>query len=271
MSGRRAVEIDQVVFLIWRDEIERTKSRGKSCVSELVRTCAQKMEVSTRSVWRWVKGKPAGRVRAALTAQDHGQIRRASGNLAKAHRDSAFGKSLSTYRRAFKDLEPAIQKGLKGGAKAAKSRQHYLHFEVRHRNDRWEIDHGLAPIWVRHPETGRLVRPWLTIIVDCYSGVYVGWAFTIAENGAADTSSILAALGAAIARYGRPKSLVFDQGADFVGKTLSRALLRIDVQPDPTAKETPEHKPYVERAVGVIKAEFFPGQPGFSIPRKRAA
>jgi hypothetical protein len=43
------------------------------------------------------------------------------------------------------------------------------------------------------------------------------------------------------------------------------------VQPDPTAKETPEHKPYVERAVGVIKAEFFPGQPGFSIPRKRAA
>jgi transposase InsO family protein len=270
MSGRPSSEVDRIAFLLWDDEIERAR-REHGDVSEIVREAAAAIGVSERTIWRWNRRLPGPRSRASLTAHDFALIRRKGGNRAAAHRLSTAGVSISTYRRAFNALDKATRVGLAKGTKAVRTAQHYFEIKATHRNERWEMDHTLAPIWIVHPHTGRLVRPWMTLVVDCYSGVWVGWAFTFVEKGAADTSSVLAALASAILRYGRPKALVYDQGADFVSDRFTRALGRLQINAVPLPKESPQKKPYVERANRTIKAGFFPDQAGFIVPRSRAA
>ncbi len=270
MSGRPEREIDRVRFLLWDEEIERVR-REHGNVSKVVDDAAEDLGVSERTIWRWNRRLPGPRKRASLTAHDFALIRRKSGNRAAAHRLSSAGFSYTTFRRAFNALEKPIREGLAKGAKAVRTAQHYFEIKPTRRNERWEMDHTLAPIWIIHPITGRLVRPWMTLVVDCFSGVRVGWAFTMVENGAADTSSVLAALASAVMRYGLPEALVYDQGADFVSHRLTRALSRLQITPVPLPKETPQKKPYVERANRTVKFGFFPDQPGYFVPRSRAA
>lgn len=270
MTGQSADAFDRVALAMWVSAVNEAR-RLRVDVSPVVREAAVRVGCHERTVWRWVKREPKGRPSAVLAKDIFKYIRLHDGNLAAAHEASGFEKSLSTFRRAFARLEPPIRAGLLDGQKAVKAHQHYLKIKVSHRNERWEIDHFLTPQWIRHPDTGRLVRPWLTLVVDCFDGTYVGWALTVVENGAADTLSVLSALGVAISRYGAPDCLVYDQGSDFVSPAFTRALHRLRVLPVPLPKETPEGKPFVERAGGVIKTMYYPSRPGYIVPRKRAA
>lgn len=272
---RRYGHVDPLAWEVRREVLAMAKQRLGAYPTELVESIADDLGVTPRTVYRWLKEPPKGRRRWDLPDEARGYIRFRKGRLAPAWREMAKAgiavKSETTFRRAFKRLEPAIQAGLKKGRDAVLTRQHFLHMEVDHRNQRWQIDHSLAPIWILDPETRRLVRPWITLIVDDYSRVLVGWAFTVVEEGRADTASVLAALGAAILRYGVPKVLRFDQGSEFLGDVFYRALIRLEIQPDPTLKQAGYKKGKVERLIGFVKDSFFPRQPGFVTPHGRAA
>ncbi len=62
--------------------------------------------------------------------------------------------------------------------------------------ERVEIDHFLADVYLVDPETGALLpRPWITIVVDHYSGAILGYHISFAPPCA---TSVLAALRHAI-------------------------------------------------------------------------
>lgn len=70
--------------------------------------------------------------------------------------------------------------------------------------ERVEVDHFLCDVHLVDEKTGsRLGRPWLTLVIDHYSGMVLGYHLSFAPPSAA---SVLAALRHAIL----PKELSFD-------------------------------------------------------------
>jgi len=209
--------------------------------SEQVQLAARTLEVSERTVWRWVRQARAGeglsrrpRERFQVTDEIRQRLAFWRGNTAAVHRVLAAAAkaggppapSLSTLQRAVaRDVLAGDRAGLAAGERARRAYDVFLQRPGTHRNAGWEADDVEVPVEV--DAGGRLVKPWVTWFVDAGTNAVCGTAVT---PGAPSRESILAALRAAAtmdAPYGPPGGLPehvrIDRGKDFLSKTVTAA------------------------------------------------
>ncbi|TAJ72124.1 MAG: transposase [Phenylobacterium sp.] len=142
------------------------------------------------------------------------------------------------------------------------------------------IDHTTLDCWVIDDRTGQPIgRPRLTVLLDSCSryplGFHVGWRDASLEavmaclRHAARTKDYLRerypGIRNAWLAYGLPRTIVCDQGLEFMGRSFEDtcATLGISIQPAPV--RTPEYKGQVERLFGTIRQGLLDKLPG-SVP-----
>ena len=257
--------------------------------SEQVRKAAGALEVSERSVWRWVRQARAGeglgrrpRVRFRVTDEIRQRVAFWRGNTAAVHRELAGAAkaggppapSLSTLQRAVaRDVLAGDRAGLAGGERARRAHDVFLQSPGTHRNAAWEADHVEVPVEVE--AGGRLVKPWVTWFVDAGTNAVCGAAVT---PGAPSRESILAALRAAVtmeAPYGPPGGLPehvrVDRGKDFLSKTVASVLAGFAVSTGPLPGYTPHLKGSVETVNGASERMFAAGLPRYTHAQLQAS
>jgi putative transposase len=292
MPGRPRAEIDQIAKQNTIIRLVRQHRAEGSVSNELVRRAARQLGVSERTVWRWIcdgltpKRRPSRRGRFEHTDETLVEIRARRAvrpaflALRKAKRITC---GENAFYDAFRRLEPAIQAGLRNGLDALKSKQHWFDHAPRaeHRNARWEVDHALLPMWIWSESSRRLVRPWLTLVVDCFSRALLGFAITEGDANAPNSESVMAALAEAILGRtidgvflgGLPDSVGIDLGSDFTSNPVYVGLTRLGIEVDPAPRETPQDKPIIERALGHVQRAILPILPGYDerLAQKKAA
>ncbi|MEY2116679.1 MULTISPECIES: integrase catalytic domain-containing protein [Rhodanobacter] len=136
-------------------------------------------------------------------------------------------------------------------------------FQVAH------IDHCLAPTYSKD-DTGAEAKPWLTILVDDWTGEPLARVMTH-EKPSHKTD--LALLRECVRKHGRlPHTILSDHGSDFMGTVFVAALaaLGVDAIYRPEAHPRVGHR--VERTFGTFAETVCRGYPGFAvdIPNSRA-
>ena len=244
--------------------------------SDQVALVAEQLRVSVRTVWGWLKvarteGRNVRKQRPRLEVIDADVIDLAyhRGNVAafhRARRKEGPTPGVDAWRRAFqRGLSPGQRAGLVHGERVRRDFDTYLTRTPRFRNEQWEADHTQLAIAVVLPD-GRVVKPWATLFLDCFSRALAGYAITVTPS----RESILTALRSAImveAPYGPiggvPLAIRFDRGRDFLAEAIRVAAgaLVIDIRPVPAY--TPHLKGAIERANGSIETLLLGELPGF--------
>jgi transposase InsO family protein len=275
-GGRPWKEIDEVAIAIRCVALRRHREAKGSYGTFAVAQAAREAGVSATTVRRrLVRPKVRRHGPYVPDATMMGLIRLHDGNLAEAVRHGrekgTVRVSEKTVRRGMALLPKSVRVGLKKGAHAMGAHEVYGVVPTGRRNDRWQVDHSQLQALVLLDPEGPLVQPWLTIIIDEATRFCVGWCITAAVKGNADTDSIMAVLAEAIATYGKPKALRYDQGGDYIGPSLTLALTRLGIAPDPCAAGKAHKKGKIERWIGTIKGSIMPSMPGYFARSRRAA
>ena len=143
--------------------------------------------------------------------------------------------------------------------------------------ERVEIDHTVVDVFVVHEEHRvPLGRPWLTQLVDCYSGAVIG--FYLGFEPPSYVSVSLALKNAILRKddllssfdsvenewlcYGIPDLLVTDNGKEFLSKAFDKACESLLINVHQNRVETPDDKPHVERQYGTINTSLLDDLPG---------
>ncbi len=130
--------------------------------------------------------------------------------------------------------------------------------------ERVEVDHTLLDIWVVDPQSGLpLGRPWITLLIDRYSGYLLGFYISFYGPSSATVARALkvsiepkedwvASLGTGARRWsamGTAELYVVDNGLEFHSERFMRIAweLRSDITFNPVRQ--PWFKPAIERAV----------------------
>jgi putative transposase len=149
----------------------------------------------------------------------------------------------------------AAAEGLEGQRRHAV----YLRWEAGHRNQRWEADHFQLDVLVLPPRATRPVRPWLTVFVDAYSRLVMGWALAVTPSAA----TVLAALRQGLLVdpdrgpfSGLPGCLRPDRGLEFAATAIRQAAFALDIALLPTPPYTPHLKGKVERLGGTLAGDL---------------
>ena len=244
-----------------------------------VRAAAEALAVSDRTVWRWLTREvdEAGGQRALrgcyeLTEADRDGYADWNGNVAALHRDRV-GKgeavvSLRTLQRAFaRELTPGERAAVADGVAGRRRHEVYLRWEPVARNVRWEADHKELPVLVTPPRGSRPVRPWVTLFVECYSRLIMGWALSLRPNSA----TVLAALHRGLVVDpergpfgGVPQVVVPDNGLEFATAALARVCAALGIRLAPTDAFAPHQKGKVERVNRTVDREFLSGLPFYA-------
>jgi transposase InsO family protein len=293
-GGRPQAEINQVAKQVEVHLLVQQHRRDGSVSTFGVARVAGRLRVSVRTVWRWLEHelKPTKQPQRRAPKFEHTEETlawiRAYRAIRPAHRHLRAAGLITcgenAFYSAFHRLEPAIQAGVLGGMDKLRSKQHWFDQEARatHRNARWEIDNCLLPMFIWSEIDAKLVRPWLTVVVDVTSRVIMGFAVTCGSDVGVSTESVMCALAEAILGRsydgvfigGLPESVGVDLGPDYTSNPLYIALqehLGVDV--DPAPRETPEDKPIVEAAIQYIERNIVALLPGFEerLAQKKAA
>lgn len=287
MSGRAAsARIDELAWQVQRRRLLDMRQRDGSVSRGAVRRVAEMLGCSERTVWRRLnQEKPKARRRLTLTDQYARVIKLHGGNVSLAWKDlheaglATFG--YRTLLRAFNALPLARQRGLRDGLTAMRTAHPYLELAPPTRpNEILEIDHALLPdVTLYDPVNRRAGHPWITVIIDVYTRLIVGFSLTLAaKDGSATSESAFLALADAL--LGREVEDVrigglfewirYDQGADFMGP-VAEALARLGVGLAPCEAYTPWTKPYIERFIRTLKEEVLPTLPGYGVSLDEAA
>jgi putative transposase len=184
--------------------VERLAAAQKSAPlsRRLVREVAAACEVSERTMWRWVtEGGPPARPRVGAVPSDRAieLLLAWRGNVSAVHRqlveEGEDVPSVRTLARAFeRGLSPAQRDLARRGDVALRDRAVYLRYEARFRGECYEGDHKQLSIEVLAPRAHRPQRPWVTMFVDQFSRLIVGWAMSLRPTQA----EVLAALRMAV-------------------------------------------------------------------------
>jgi putative transposase len=243
----------------------------------------RRLEVSERTVWRWVRqatqtpervGLPGARPRFEIDSQVRTRLAYWRGNVAAVHRELlaaaaqggpvAPGRS-TLYRAVARALSPGDRAGLRKGERARREFDVFLSRPATYHNAVWEADHVQAPVEV--DVAGQLVKPWVTWFVDVSTNVVTGLAVS---PGPASRESILAALRSAIsleAPYGPagglPERVRVDRGKDFLSRTITAALGVFAVGVEDLPGYTPHLKGTVESLNGAAETMFFAQLPRY--------
>ncbi|MEU5583451.1 transposase [Streptomyces huasconensis] len=266
-----------------------------------VRLMAQSLEVTERTVWRWLAAaerdesaaaEPGARAQTRDRFTVTPEVRRLlalwKGNVAAVHREltvraarqsppAAPPPSLPTLHRAIqRDLMPGERAGLAGGERAARKHDVFLARPRPWRNKVWETDHVQAPVLVE--VNGKPRRPWITWFTDCATNAITGVAVT---PGDPSRESVLAALRSAVLREepygpfgGVPEKVRVDRGKDFLSRTVTAAFDLLDVTVEDLPAYTPHLKGTVEGLNRAVESMFLAALPGYARqprPGKRAS
>jgi putative transposase len=247
--------------------------------SEHVRWAAAALKVTERTVWRWLREGPPSRSRAdyQLTQRDLDAYAAWRGNAAAAWRELSAAAAdgdgppvpaLRTFQAALSSqLRPIDRAAVRDGAAGRQRHTIYIRWEADYRNQRWEADHKELPVEVLVPKAHRSRHVWVTLFVDCYSRLVMGWALDTRPTAA----TVLAALRMGLVVDpergpfgGVPAQLCWDNGREFLAKALTGAAGALGCLPVPTWPYAPHLKGKVERVNRTITQTFLAGLPFFT-------
>ncbi len=213
-------------------------AKSASLSRRLVREAAVACGVSERTLWRWIaRGGPPGRVSRGWVPCERAVELLLSwrGNVAAVHRQLAEeGEAVPSRQslgRAFeRALSPIERDFARRGDAAVRDRAVYLRHEARFRGECYEGDHKQLSVEVLAPRAQRPAPPWVTLFVDQFSRLIVGWAISLRPTQA----EVLAALRMAVtvdpARGefgGVPVVLRWDRGLEFAADSIEPATLAL--------------------------------------------
>ncbi len=239
-----------------------------------VRHAAASAGVSERTIWRWLgaedprEAPPRG---YRLSDDDLDEYSAQRGNTAavwRARYGDGAGPSKRTLQRAFdRELRPGDRAAIVDGVEGRRRHQVYLRWEARYRNEIWEADHKQLEILVMAPRAQRPTKPWVTMFLDAYSRLIMGWAISIYPSAA----TVLAALGKGIRVDpergpfgGVPSVLRVDNGLEFAADSLAAATGVLGAQVFPTVAYSPYLKGKIERANRTVTQELLAGLPFYT-------
>jgi len=132
------------------------------------------------------------------------------------------------------------------------------------RNALWEADHKELPVLVMAPRAQQPRKPWVTLFVDGFSRLIMGWALSLHPNAAV----VLAALRRGIVVDpergpfgGLPEKLRPDNGLEFAAAALTRSSAALGIELAPTPPYQGYSKGKVERVNRTLDQEFLSGLP----------
>ncbi|WP_052666751.1 Mu transposase C-terminal domain-containing protein [Nitriliruptor alkaliphilus] len=246
-----------------------------------VRDAANELQVSERTVWRWLEQSrdtgPAQTRRIDWTPDDaFFQVYAAHrGNVAATIRDleraGVAVPNYATVRRRLRECDQTRVQGAVTGLKGLRSKQVYRVRHVPHRNHTWEIDHTEAPVWVLHPVSTKPVKPWITVVEDAATRFVLSLQVTYARPS---SNEVVAAIASAmLARPldndgavsgGRPARCQWDQGADLLSDHVTSMMLELGIDARPVASYSPHQNGKVEAFNKIMKSELLTKLPGYS-------
>ncbi len=200
-------------------------------------------------------------------------IHRRISNMAKVHGWPV--PSYSTVYAILADLDPAMVTLAHEGEAAFRNRYELIH---RHRADTantvWQADHTMLDLLILD-QTGKIVRPWLTTVVDDYSRAVAGFMVFLGAPSILNTSL---ALRQAIWRKdapawpvcGIPDVLYVDHGSDFTSKHLDQVAASLRFRIVYSAVARPQGRGKIERLFRTLNTEFLPELPGHLVSGKPA-
>ncbi|MFC8898523.1 Mu transposase C-terminal domain-containing protein [Streptomyces cinereoruber] len=269
----------------------------ESLTASHVRTVADGLGVSERTVWRWLAPPkpptaPAPRPRYELSETDRDALAFYRGNVAavvRARRAVTDGDGTTagapmpdflaegwasakpvaerTLYRAFTDgLTPAERAAWKTGEAGRRAGSVYLRRPDALRGRCWEMDHKQLPLLVLPPK-GKALAPWLTTVVDDGTRALVGWAIATAPT----SGTVLTAMRMALTHepdvspFGAvPEVVRIDRGLEFAAGAVKEVLGGLAVIMHRLPAFTPHRKGKVERLNLTIEQMLISQLPGFT-------
>jgi putative transposase len=142
-----------------------------------------------------------------------------------------------------------------------------LRHEAKFRAECYEGDHKQLSIEVFPPRSKRPQRPWVTVFVDQFSRLIVGWAMSLRPT----QSEVLAALRMAVTVDpergpfgGVPVLLRWDRGLEFAADSIAHATLALGCVSRRTDAYCPWQTGKIERLNRTIEQELLQGLPGWT-------
>ena len=249
--------------------------RAEGAVSAQVRRAAAGLSVSEATVWRWLARADhplPSRRGYSLTEADRDGYLDWRGNIAALHRErAAQGEPvppLRTLQRAFaRELTPGERGAAVDGVDGRRRHEVYLRWDPVKRNAVWEADHKELPVQVTPPRGTRPVKPWVTMFIDGFSRLIMGWALSLRPH----TGVVLAALRRGFVVDpergpfgGIPEVLRPDNGLEFVNAALERVCGVLGVHLLPTPPYLPYRKGKVERVNRTVDQTLLCGLPFYT-------
>jgi len=257
----------------------REKKASGAAITADVRRAATGLSVSERTVWGWLgrdergeEGEPSRR-HYELTEADLDEYAAWRGNVAAVRRVRLEAGDqdmppLRTLQRAFAaQLTPGQRAAVVDGTEGWRRHQVYLRWAPDRRNALWEADHKELPVLVMAPRAQQPRKPWVTLFVDGFSRLIMGWALSLVPNAAV----VLAALRRGIVVDpergpfgGLPEKLVPDNGLEFAASALTRSSAALGIELAPTPAYQGYSKGKVERVNRTLDQEFLSGLPFYT-------
>ena len=136
-----------------------------------------------------------------------------------------------------------------------------LRRESAHPNDLWQADHTELDVMVVD-ETGKPVRPWLTVILDDHSRAVAGYTVSSARRPQRRqrwrSGRRCAQTRSAVGGVRLPAALYSDHGADFTGTRIAQVRADLKVQLIHSTPGRPRGRGKIERFFGTITTELLP-------------
>jgi putative transposase len=260
-------------------DLRAQRERDGTLPERVVRTAANELERSPRSLRRWLAAAPSSSREPSRLIDEtlYREYVRWHGNVAAVHRAlTGAGRplpSLRTLQRAFvRELRPADRAAVRTGEPGLRAHGLYVDWEPDHRNEVWQGDHKQLDVLVLPPRARRPVRPWSTIFIDAGSRAIMGWALSLhpstAEVLAALRDALLIAESPALVLGGVPERIRIDHGLDFCAEAVRAATLALGVELSVATTYTPQEKGRVERLHLTLVQTFLSGLPQYTGGRK---
>lgn len=243
---------------------------------------------SPRTLWRWladaqdILGDDAPAellhldVAPSLTDVEIEVVYAHLGKLAPAYKElRAAGKtdikSLSTFRRAWKRLDPAVRAMATDGAKGVQAVQLCTRWQAPERNHTWQMDHEELPVWVMPRGRSTPEKSWVTVVEDDNTRYVLAVLVTF---GTPTAEQVVAAIADAIRRKdttvagqwvgGVPLRILTDNGGDYVSALCTQSLVRLGITHRRSYPYSPHQKGKVERFNQTSQHEFAARLPGYA-------
>lgn len=182
------------------------------------------------------------------------------------------GWPVPNYKRVYrvvKQLAPALVTLAHDGSKTYRTTYDLLYRrEADKSNDIWQADHTLLDLWVRN-DSGPLVRPWLTVIMDDYSRAIAGFRLSFQAPSAIQTALTLrqAIWRKPLPQWkisGIPLTFYADHGSDFTSEHLAQVSADLEMALVFSEPGMPRGRGKIERFFRTLNQMLLCGLPGYT-------